>query len=107
MEANQLVHVDVGDPVAVGQQEGVAGNVFFDAFDAAARHAAQSRFGQRDVPVFLGRRGVDLHFGLLAQIDGEIGLRQVIVQEETLDAPALVAQAEDEIGAAVAGQSPS
>ena len=53
VERDQLPDVDVGDAVAVGQQEQVLGlDVAADRRDASAGHGVLAGLGERDVPVF-------------------------------------------------------
>src|SRR5438132_1245441 len=55
VERQQAVDVHVRQAVAVGEQEGVAFQVFFDALDSATGHAVQAGFRQSDFPALLGR----------------------------------------------------
>ena len=102
VERYQFVHIDVGNSVAVGEEERVAVDVFLDAFDAAAGHGVEASLGQGDAPGF-GAGTVDREGVRLAELHCQIGPGEVIVQEIAFDAPALIAQAKDEIGEAVFG----
>ena len=48
VEVQQPGDVDVGQPVAVGDHEGVAVDVALDALDASAGHRVGAGVGQRD-----------------------------------------------------------
>ena len=66
-----------------------AGDVFFDPLDAAAGHRVEAGFDQRHPPVVL--HGVASGFPrcFVAQVDGEVRLRQVVIEEKRLMAQLL------------------
>ena len=80
--------VDVGDAVAVGEQEGlVALDVAAHRRHPAAGHGLLAGLGQRDLPVLLVVPAQHLDGAVLAEGDGEVGRHGLVVEEELLDEP--------------------
>ena len=103
MEVEQGTQVDVGQAVAVGEKEGLlVGKEVLDAGEAAAGHRLFAGVDEGDAP---GLRMLLMHLhAVVAHVEGDVGGVQEIVGEVLLDDVPLVAQADDEVGDAVAGE---
>ena len=83
VEGEQRRDVDVGDAVAVGQQERLAAEVAGDALDASAGLRVGAGVDERDAPG-LDLAVVDLHAALL-QVERDVRVVQDVVGEVLLD----------------------
>src|SRR5262249_34963319 len=102
MKIDQGADIEVGDAIAVGQQEVATLDVLLDALDAGAGHGVEAGLGQGEVPV--------LNAGIMqgqrlrrVQVETDVGVNLSLIEEELLDAPAVVPKAEDDLLEAGAG----
>ncbi len=96
MEGNQCTDVDVANPVAVGETEGlILIDVISHPLEPPAGHGAFAGIHQGDAP----RLGLVLvHFHLIrGHVEGDIRHVQEVVGKVFLDQIALVAAADDEL----------
>lgn len=101
MEVDELVDVDVGHAVTVGDHEAVGIDVAGHALQAAALEGLLAGVAQGHAPVLdLAGMGGD---GAAAQVHGEVRVADVVVVEILFDVFALVAQGQDEVLEAEAG----
>jgi hypothetical protein len=101
VEGDQRADVDVGDPVAVGQAEGLVAEIVAHAAEPSAGHGLEPGVGEGDAP------GLALDPVDLDRVGGEVD-RHVVgaveeFQEVLLDHVALVAAADHEVGQPVGG----
>src|SRR5207253_8090040 len=70
-----------------------------------AGHGVEPGFGQGDVPVLGVAGAADGRLRRATQAQAEVGAGEVVIEEVALDDPALVTQAEDEVGETVLGEA--
>src|SRR5262249_61083126 len=97
--------VAVAYAVAVGQQEVVAVEVLLDALQPAAGHGVQPGVHKSDLPVLGWAAVVDGDAARRAEVHGEVGVVEAVIEEVVLDHPALVTQAGGELREALVGGS--
>ncbi len=103
MEGQDLAQVHVGQPVPVGDHEGVPVHVALHALDARAGHGLGTGLGQRDLVVLFIMRVVVHDLALAAERDGEVVVHLLVVEEVVPDHVTAVTQAKHELAEAVVG----
>src|SRR4051794_12301285 len=93
--------VDRPEPVAVGEHEGVGVDVVAHALEPSAGAGHQARLGKGDLPVLVAAAVVEAGLVAAAELEREVAHLLAVAEEELLDRPALVAQADDEAPEAV------
>ena len=101
VEREQRLDVDAADAVAVGEHEGVGVDVLPDAVQPAAGARRQPGLGERHLPVLGHRVVVEGGRLVAADVDRQVRALLVVAEEELLDLPALVAEADEEAAGAV------
>jgi hypothetical protein len=103
VEVEQSADVHLPDAVAVGEHEGVGVDVVAHAPEAAAGGRQEAGLGTGHLPILVGVVAVEGGLVLAVHLEREVRDLLAVAQEELLDQPALVAQAEDELAEPVVG----
>lgn len=98
VEGDQLMKIEVGHAVTVGQtKQFVLLDVTTHGRQAAAGLCAEPRFSKRHAPVFFSRPIVDVDRRTRAEVDGDIRRHGAVVEKEFLDEPAFVTQTKHKV----------
>jgi hypothetical protein len=92
MEGDKLLQVDVGQSVAVRDDECLVADILPNALDPAAGHRINAGVGERNPIVLFVVVAVVLDLALLSERDSEIIVHRLVAEEVLLERLAFVAQ---------------
>ena len=104
VEGDEFGDVDVGEAVAVGDEEGCVVEVFGCSMHASAGHGGFAGVGDGDGPVGFVVGVVEVQGVAGSELNSEVVVAGFVVEEVLLNHVALVAGGNDEVGDAVVGK---